>query len=36
MRTQTGGTMALPGRHCYLASVLHMDLYSEIFYLLTI
>ena len=31
MRTQTGGTVALPGRHCWRASVLHAALYSENF-----
>ena len=30
MRTQTGGMLALPGRHCFLVSLLHVDLYSEI------
>ena len=29
-QTQTGGMVALPGRHCSQASVLHVDLYSEI------
>ena len=31
MRTQTGGTVALPGRHCWRASVLRVALYSENF-----
>ena len=31
MRTQTGGTVALPGRHCCRASVLRAALYSENF-----
>ena len=29
MQTQTGGTVALPRRHCWRASVLHTALYSE-------
>ena len=31
-----GGTVALPGRHCSVVSVLRADLYSKSFYLLTV
>ena len=31
MRMQTSGTVALPGRHCWLVSLLHTDLYSQNF-----
>ena len=31
MRMQTSGTVALPGRHCWLISLLCTDLYSQNF-----